>query len=43
METCPNCNMPRGQWKGNGGEGYTKAGQAYCCRGCAEGGACTCR
>jgi hypothetical protein len=36
--TCPNCNLPRRQWKGNGGHGYVMRGQTYCCRGCAENG-----
>lgn len=41
-QTCPACGMPRSQWKENDGQGYTSAGQTYCCRGCAGGG-CTCR
>ena len=43
MDTCANCGMSKQQWKANNGQGYTKNGQTYCCRGCAEGGACTCR
>jgi hypothetical protein len=43
METCPNCNMPQSGWKANGGQGYEKNGQRYCCRNCADGATCTCR
>jgi hypothetical protein len=39
---CPNCGRPEGQWKEAGGEGFTLAGQTYCCRGCAEETGCTC-
>ncbi len=41
-QTCPNCGMPKSEWQGDGGEGYTKDGVTYCCRGCAEGTGCTC-
>jgi hypothetical protein len=43
MDSCPNCGMPKQDWRGNGGNGYAKDGQSYCCRGCASGSACTCR
>lgn len=43
MQTCPNCGLPQNQWKGNGGQGFSKEGQTYCCRNCAEGATCTCR
>ena len=43
MQTCPNCAMPQSEWKGNGGQGFSKDGQTYCCRNCAEGATCTCR
>jgi hypothetical protein len=42
-QTCPVCGMRKEQWKGNGGEGVTRDGQTYCCRGCAAGTGCTCR
>jgi hypothetical protein len=44
-ESCPKCKMPKKDWKAFAGNGYTnpKDGQKYCCRGCAEGGACTCK
>lgn len=41
-DDCPNCGMARSEWKGNSGKGYTKDGETYCCRGCAEGTGCTC-
>jgi hypothetical protein len=39
---CANCGMPRGEWRGNGGQGYQSGGQTYCCEGCLEN-QCTCR
>lgn len=41
-EVCPNCGMDRSEWKGNQGKGYSKDGETYCCRGCAQGTDCTC-
>jgi len=41
--TCPNCGMSKSMWTENKGQGYTKDGETYCCRGCAEGTGCTCR
>lgn len=41
-QTCPNCDMPKRDWRGNDGEGYREGGVTYCCRGCAEGSGCTC-
>jgi hypothetical protein len=42
-QTCARCGMPRREWKEDGGQGYTKESQTYCCRGCAEDTGCTCR
>ena len=42
-QTCPGCGLSRSQWRGNGGEGYSKGGELYCCRECAESTGCTCR
>ena len=39
---CAGCGLPKFQWKGNDGEGYTFQGLPYCCQGCAEGEDCTC-
>jgi hypothetical protein len=39
---CYRCGMPRNEWKGNNGEGYTIEGQSYCCVACAEDRECTC-
>jgi hypothetical protein len=41
-EECPNCGMPRDEWQGNGGRGYTQGSETFCCQGCAEGTGCTC-
>lgn len=38
---CPRCGMARAHWQGTGG-GYHSASGLCCCRGCAEGPACTC-
>jgi hypothetical protein len=40
--TCPKCGMPKRRWKENNGQGVTKAGETYCCRGCADATGCTC-
>ena len=40
-ERCPRCALPRSQWTANG-QGYPRNEQLYCCRGCAEEGACIC-
>ena len=40
--TCPNCGMPKSQWKGNYGQGYQQQGETYCCEGCAENVGCGC-
>jgi hypothetical protein len=34
--------MRQSQWKDNEGRGVEKAGQLYCCQGCAGGNGCTC-
>lgn len=39
-QECPNCEMDRDDWPNPAG--FMKDGQAYCCRGCAEGTGCTC-
>ena len=41
-ETCPTCGMEKKDWGGRTGRGYLQEGETYCCRGCAEGTACTC-
>jgi hypothetical protein len=41
-QTCPNCGMPRQDWRGNNGEGYQSDDGVYCCEGCADGSGCTC-
>lgn len=40
---CPNCGMPKGEWLGNGGEGFQLGAKFYCCQGCATGTGCTCQ
>ena len=35
--TCPTCGLPQKLWSDT--KGYRSD---YCCRGCAEGGQCTC-
>ena len=42
-QTCPNCDMPREEWQGNGGQGFQAGEQTYCCQGCAIGTGCTCQ
>ena len=42
QETCPNCDMEKGVWKGNGGQGVMRDGIAYCCQECLEGTGCIC-
>ncbi len=42
QQTCPKCGMPRENWKGNGGQGFMKNDQTYCCAGCANNTGCTC-
>lgn len=39
---CPNCGMPKEEWRGNGGEGFQMGSAFYCCQGCATGTGCTC-
>jgi hypothetical protein len=39
---CPGCGMGSQSWKGSAGRGYALEGEAYCCRGCAEGSGCMC-
>jgi hypothetical protein len=41
--TCARCGMVSGDWTANDGDGVAVDGQRYCCEGCAEGTACTCR
>jgi hypothetical protein len=43
IQSCPKCGMSRGDWQGEGGQGYAKDRETYCRRGCAEGTGCTCR
>lgn len=40
---CPNCGMPKEDWRGNGGEGFQLGSSVYCCQGCATGAGCTCQ
>ena len=42
QEICPNCDMEKTVWKGNGGQGVIKDGTAYCCQECSEGPGCIC-
>ncbi len=42
QQRCSKCGLPKSQWTGNNGQGYTKDGQAYCCEGCADNTGCTC-
>ena len=42
QELCPRCQLPRDQWKGNGGEGVEEGGETYCCAGCAYNTGCVC-
>jgi len=39
LPACPGCAMIKNEWPG---EGYTHAGESYCCQGCAEGTGCSC-
>jgi hypothetical protein len=41
-EVCIGCKIHRNTWKGNNGRGYSKDGETYCCRDCAEGIECMC-
>lgn len=41
-QTCPNCSMDQGVWKGNDGNGVVKDGTTYCCQPCADGSGCIC-
>ena len=43
IESCPNCGMSRDSWQGEGGQGYAKGRETFCCRGCGEGTGCTCK
>jgi hypothetical protein len=38
-QNCPNCGADMGQAQKNT---FSKEGDSYCCRGCAEGTGCTC-
>lgn len=40
--TCPNCSMPKAEWRGNNGQGFPMGDKTYCCQGCAIGTGCTC-
>jgi hypothetical protein len=40
---CAGCGIESSEWKGNHGRGFTKNGQVYCCRDCAEDIECNCR
>jgi hypothetical protein len=42
-QACPNCGMPKEDWRGNGGEGFQMGTNIYCCQGCATGTGCTCQ
>jgi hypothetical protein len=42
-QTCAKCGMPKSQWQGNGGNGFTIGDKTYCCQGCATGTGCTCQ
>jgi hypothetical protein len=42
IQSCPNCGMPREDWQGNGGQGFQRGRDTYCCEGCATGRGCTC-
>jgi hypothetical protein len=39
---CPKCYLARDEWRWNGGRGYGKDGQTYCCPGCVDGPQCEC-
>jgi len=39
---CPVCGMEQGEWS-NDGKGFSRDGETYCCKGCADGTGCTCR
>ena len=39
-ETCPTCGMAQQNWSSK--HGFEQGGEAYCCRGCAEGRGCVC-
>jgi hypothetical protein len=42
MQTCPNCQIPKDEWRGNNGQGFQMGEKTYCCQGCATGSGCTC-
>jgi hypothetical protein len=42
-ERCSRCGLLRSEWKEDGGLGYVRNGQVFCCRNCAEGRGCTCK
>ncbi|MBW3622184.1 MAG: hypothetical protein KY468_02105 [Armatimonadetes bacterium] len=39
--TCPECDLGQSEWS-DGGRGFEKYGELYCCKGCADGIGCTC-
>ena len=41
-QICPRCEMEQSVWKGNGGQGFAKDGDTYCCQQCADGVGCIC-
>ncbi len=43
VRVCPNCGMPKDEWRGNAGEGFQMGDKVYCCQGCATGTGCTCQ
>ena len=42
-QTCAQCGMIQGEWRGNDGSGHDADGQTYCCEGCYDATGCTCR
>src|SRR3989344_7993816 len=40
IPACPGCGMKKNRWLG---DGYSEAGQIYCCQGCAEETGCYCK
>ena len=42
QQVCPNCGLPKSEWKGNGGNGYSGDEATYYCQGCAVQMGCNC-
>jgi len=41
-KSCPTCGVNLAEARQIGCETYTKEGDLYCCKGCADGTGCTC-